>query len=144
MKNKFYLLLAIITLGLIGFYNFDIVKLTIMGSKDFVLNSKKDEIYENLLLVKKYKSETEFRNLISYLLSAQNVDLLSKEMAIRYAREQNKIEYLNELKIMQKYFKDIPKDSVWIFKINESEYRSNKLNGAQIVIFLDETIKRLE
>ncbi len=145
MQAKYKILLTIILVGLlVGYLTFDYVKLEIVGINEFVLKSDKDNMYNNILLVKKHKERQEFDELITFLLSKQNVDLLSKEMAIRYVKENKNKVYISHLKEIQKEFQNIPLDSVWTYKITENKNRSNKLKNANIVPLLDEAIKSLE
>jgi hypothetical protein len=137
--------LVIIVIGLlVGYFTFDYIKLKTVDINEFVLKSDKDSMYNNILLVKKYKERREFDDLLTYLLSKRNVDLLSKQMAIRFVKENNYYTYTKRLKEIQEEFRTIPLDSTWTYKITDNKYRSNKLKNASIIPFLEEAIRCLE
>jgi len=121
----------------------DYVTLLIKGSDKFIFESDKDNVYSNLLLVKRTKKTSEFDQLLKDFLNNKNKDLLTKEAVIRYIRENKKRENLNDLILVRNSFESINEDSVWTIEIEKNRFRSNKLKNSVIVPYLNETINEL-
>ncbi len=129
---------------IIYLWSADYVKLYSKGSYTFVFEADKDDAYENLLFVKNVMGERELHILIERFLSPNNPDHLTKDVAIRYIRENNKIEFLSNLKSMKKNFERINPDSTWTVQIEPNRFRLQGLKNASIVSSLNETINELE
>lgn len=127
MQRKYKILVTGVLISFISYFTFNLLKLEVVGAKEFVLKSDKDNMYENILIVKKYKNQREFENMISFLLSSRNIDLLSKQMAIQYVKESQRKDYINQLKKIKIEFNEIPIDSVWNYEVSTRKYRSNNL-----------------
>ncbi len=142
MKNwKWFL--AVVVIIICGYWSIDYIKLYNIGSYKFVFEADKDDAYCNLLFVEKVKGEKELNKLIVRFLSIENRDLLTKEVAIRYIRENEKIEFLSTLKSVQKNFNNINPDSSWSVEIKPNRFRSGGLKDAAVVSDLNKTIDEL-
>jgi uncharacterized protein (DUF1015 family) len=137
------LIFTVTVLLVIFFLSADHITLYKKGSFKFIFEADKDNAYSNLLFVKKVKGESELNKLIECFLSITNPDLLTKEVAIRYIRENKKVEFLGNLKSVQKNFQTINPDSSWSVQIEPNRFRSASLKNAVVVSVLNETINEL-
>lgn len=128
---------------IIGIYNIDYINLTKKGNYRFVFESDKDNVFENLIYVKKIKGEAEFNKLIKQFLADENGDLLTKQAAIRFIFENRRVEFLDDLILVQKNFETISPDSTWVIQIEQGRFREGGLKDAAIIPYLNETIIEL-
>jgi uncharacterized protein (DUF1015 family) len=142
MKNwKWFL--GVVVILMFGYWSIDYIKLYNKGCYKFVFEADKDDAYGNLLFVEKVKGEKELNNLLVQFLSIDNRDLLTKGVAIRYIRENKKIEFLSTLKSVQKNFNSINPDSSWSVQIKPNRFRSAGLKDVAVVYDLNKTIDEL-
>lgn len=144
MKKNTKILFIILCFSFLSYFNYDFLKLKLTDKYYFIQKSDSDDLYQNLLLVKKYETEKEFDELFLYLLSNQNIDLLSKRIAIRYINENNLTKYLELLKKIKSHYQNFPKDSSWNYKVSENEFRSYKIGNSYLVLYLNQTINEFE
>ncbi|MBK9247122.1 MAG: hypothetical protein IPM69_03185 [Ignavibacteria bacterium] len=129
---------------IIYLWSADYVKLYSKGSYTFVFEADKDDAYENLLFVKNVMGERELHILIERFLSPNNPDHLTKDVAIRYIRENNKIEFLSNLKSVKKFYESINPDTLFTVYVESNRIRSWSLRNAAVISDLNETILELE
>ena len=121
---------------LIILLNTNYVKLLIKGSYNFVysasagswIDSTAENRYVSLLYVKKIKGEKEVDGIIDKFTSAENKNLSTKKIAIRYISEYEKIEYIDELKLLQADVENVKKinpDSIWY--LSEKKERHERM-----------------
>ncbi len=116
-KSKKLLTIALILIALLVFYYsdaYDYIQLERKGSYQYVIEGYKEEIYERILLVKKFKGESEVNKLLFAILDNKNRDIWSKHLAISYVGINNMKEFLPSLKLIQKDFEtisDLPKNA---------------------------------
>jgi len=154
INKKNVLIILLVLIFFIAFFNINYVQLYRKGSLKFISeatagnfeNSTQENVCISMSYVKEIKGEKEFNELIKFFLTPTNKNLLTQHCAIQYIMENKKIEYLNELKILQKhaeYINQLNPDSTWTTCIRSNYYKKHAFNGYYID-FLNGAIKKLE
>ncbi len=156
MIRKIILIIGILfaIIFLIVFFNTDYVKLYRKGSYKFISEatagdmeySSSESVYYGIKYVKKIKGEEELNQLLTSFISPTNENCLTQGAAIQYILQNKKVEYLDELKILQKHIEHINQlkpDSVWTVSLRPQYLKECSFND-YYVEYLNEVIKKLE
>ena len=110
----------------------------------YIIHGDKDNMYGRIESLNKSLDSLEFYNLMNNLIDTSNKDLLSVEMAMRYASENKICQFLGKIEQENNYLRNLPVDTVWKVKIRNNYFRESGIKDATIMMNIPKYLKSLK
>ncbi len=115
------------------------------GSLNFLIQSDKDDMWTNLLFIKRNSDSLQFDSLLTSVLSPSNLDLNSIIAVNRYIKFSKRSDFLPEIKNKYTQLISIGTDSCWTTTVRKNYSRKNSLKGSPTVLVdLSQTISKMD